>query len=170
MTNQTMTTKTISLLLVCSILLTSCVSTTIIKSIPSGAKISVDGQPMGKTPYAHSDTKITGSITTVKIEKEGYDPLNSSFYRTEQVDVGAIIGGLFVWIPFLWVMKYNPIHTFELTPSLNNEQPTIKTQPKQGQARSKADRLRELKQLLDEDVITQEEYGKEKKKILEEDE
>jgi len=34
--------------------------------------------------------------------------------------------------------------------------------------KSKADRLRELKQLLDEGILTQEEYEKEKKKILEE--
>lgn len=35
-------------------------------------------------------------------------------------------------------------------------------------AKSKADRLRELKQLLDEKIITQEEFKKEKKKILDE--
>lgn len=34
--------------------------------------------------------------------------------------------------------------------------------------KSKADRLRELKQLLDEKILTQEEYDKEKKKILDE--
>jgi hypothetical protein len=36
--------------------------------------------------------------------------------------------------------------------------------------KSKADRLRELKQLLDENILTQEEYDKEKKKILDENE
>lgn len=170
MKNQTITTKTISLLLAGSILLTSCASTTMIQSTPSYAKIYVDGQLMGSTPYSHTDTKIVGSTTTIRLEKEGYEPLNASFSRDEQVDVGAIIGGLLVWIPFLWVMKYNPMHTYELTPSTGNEQPKIKTQPQQNQTKSKADRLRELKQLLDEKVINQEEYEKEKKKILEEDE
>jgi len=42
--------------------------------------------------------------------------------------------------------------------------------PQQIQAKSKADRLRELKQLLDEKILTQEEYEKEKMKILDEDE
>ncbi len=120
MKKQSMTTKTISLLLVGAILLTSCASTTMIQSTPSGAKIYLDGQPVGSTPYRHSDTKIVGSTTTVKLVKEGYEPLNTSFSRDEQVDVGAIIGGLFVWIPFLWVMKYNPIHTYELSPSTFN--------------------------------------------------
>jgi hypothetical protein len=84
--------------------------------------------------------------------------------------VGAIIGGIFVFVPFLWVMKYNPTHTYELTPSSGNEQSPIKKQSLQNQTKSKVERLRELNQLVVEKVITQEEYEKEKKKILEEDE
>ena len=166
MIKQTVTTKMISLLLAGSILLTSCASTTIIQSNPSGAKIYLNGELVGTTPYTHQDTKIVGSTTTVKLEKEGYDPLNTAFSRDEDVDVGAIIGGLFVWIPFLWTMKYKPTHTYELIASSGDN----KTNPQQSQIKSKADKLRELKQLLDEKIITQEEYEKEKKKILEEDE
>jgi hypothetical protein len=170
MKKQTMTTKMILLLLAGSVLLTSCASTTMIQSNPSGAKVYLNGEPVGTTPYTHRDTKIVGSTTTVKLEKEGYAPLNTSFSRDEEVDVGAIIGGVFVLVPFLWTMKYKPTHTYELTTSSGSEQPIIKTNPQQNQTKSKADRLRELKQLLDEKVITQEEYEKEKKKILEEDE
>ena len=170
MKKQTMTTKMISLFLAGSILLTSCASTTMIQSNPSGAKVYLNGEPVGTTPYTHRDTKIVGSTTTVKLEKDGYDPLNTSFSRDEEVDVGAIIGGIFVLVPFLWTMKYKPTHTYELTPSSGNEQKVIKTTPQQNQTKSKADRLRELKQLLDEKIITQEDYEKEKKKILEEDE
>ncbi|NUM31898.1 MAG: PEGA domain-containing protein [Bacteroidetes bacterium] len=168
MKKKSMTKKTISLLLAGSVLLTSCASTTIIQSNPSGAKVYLNGEPVGTTPYTHRDTKIIGSTNIVKLEKEGYDPLNTSFSRDEEVDVGAIIGGFFVLFPFLWAMKYKPTHTYELTPSSGNEQPIIKTNPQQNHPKSKADRLRELKQLLDEKVITQEEYEKEKKKILEE--
>jgi hypothetical protein len=141
-----------------------------IQSNPSGAKVYLNDEPVGTTPYIHRDTKIVGSTTTVKLEKEGYDPLNTSFSRDEEVDVGAIIGGLFVLVPFLWTMKYRPIHTYELTPSSGYEQPISKINRQQNQTKSKADRLRELKQLLDEKVITQQDYNKEKKKILEEDE
>jgi membrane carboxypeptidase/penicillin-binding protein len=63
-------------------------------------------------------------------------------------------------------MKYKPTHTYELIASSGDN----KTNPQQSQIKSKADKLRELKQLLDEKIITQEEYEKEKKKILEEDE
>ena len=170
MKKQTMTIKTVSLLLAGAILLTSCASTTMIQSNPSGAKVYLDGEPVGTTPYTHRDTKIVGSTTTVKLEKEGYDPLYTSFSRDEEADVGAIIGGFFFIVPYLWTMKYKPTHTYELTPSSGKEQPIIKTNPQQNQTKSKVERLRELKQLLDEKIITQEEYEKEKKKILEENE
>jgi len=121
MKTQKMTTKTISLFLAGSVLLTSCASTTTIESIPSDAKIYLNGEYVGKTPYTHTDTRIVGSTTTVKLEKEGYSPLNTSFSRNEEVEVGAIIGGIFTWIPLLWVMKYKPTHTYELTPIPGNE-------------------------------------------------
>jgi len=165
-----MTKKTISLILVGSILLASCSSTTMIQSNPSGAKVYLNGEPVGTTPYTHQDTKIVGSLTTVKLEKEGFDPLNTSFSRDEVVDIGAIIGGVFVFVPFLWTMKYKPSHTYELTPSSVYEQTLIKPNQQQIQTKSKADRLRELKELLDEKVVTQKEYENEKKKILEEGE
>ncbi|MFA5588901.1 MAG: PEGA domain-containing protein [Mariniphaga sp.] len=155
-------------MLTIAILFSGCASTTLIQSLPGEAKVYIDGQPVGKTPYTHTDTKILGSTTMVKLEKEGFEDLNTSFSRTEQVDVGAIIGGLFFWIPFLWTMKYNPMHTYELMPNSKHEQSVVKTAPTQDiQSSSKIEKLRELKQLLDEDIITQEEFEKEKTKILE---
>ena len=96
-----MTTRMILLILSSSILITSCSSTTVIQSSPSGAKVYLNGEPMGTTPYTHRDTKIVGSVTAVSLEKEGYDPLNTSFSRDEEVDIGAIVGGIFVLVPFL---------------------------------------------------------------------
>lgn len=166
-----MTTKTVSLLLAGSILLTSCSSTTLIQSNPSGAKVYLNDEPVGKTPYKYTDTKIVGSTTVVKLEKEGYDPLIASFSRNEEVDAGAVVGGIFFWFPFLWTMKYKPNHMYELIPSTGTEQPPVQqVQQNLPSIKSKAERLREFKQLLDEKVITQEEFEKEKKKILEEEE
>lgn len=159
--------KLTSLILAGAILFSSCVSTTSIQSVPSGAKVYIDGQPAGTTPYTYSDTKIVGSMTTVKLEKEGYETTNVAFSRSEQADVGAIIGGILVWFPFLWTMKYNPVHTYELSP-VSTQQGTPANAPFiQNNQKSKAENLRELKQLLDDKIITQEEFDKEKKKILE---
>ena len=160
-------TKIASVVLATTILFSSCASTTMIQSLPSGAKVYLDGEAVGNTPYAHTDTKIVGTTTMVRIEKEGYETVNTSFSRNEEVDVGAIIGGIFVWIPFLWTMKYKPTHTYELYPIYDDYQTTISSDGKQN-TKSKVEKLREFKQLLDEKIITQEEYDKEKKEILQE--
>jgi hypothetical protein len=168
MNTHSITTKAIALLLAVAILFSGCASTTLIQSIPGDAKIYIDGQPVGKTPYSHTDTKIVGSTTTVKLVKEGYEDLHTSFSRTEKVDVGAIIGGIFCWIPFLWTMEYNPIRTYEMIPIYEQEQPATQIlQTQDDQSSSKFEKLKELKQLLDENIITQEEFDKEKAKILE---
>lgn len=169
MKNKIITTKTISILLSSTILLTSCASTTVIQSNPSGAKVFLNGESVGTTPYTHRDTKIVGCVTSVKLDKEGYNALNTSFSRDEEVDVGAVIGGIFVLVPFLWTMKYKPTHTYELVPNSGNLQTINKSDIQQNQTKSKADRLRELKDLFNENIINLEEYEKEKKKILSED-
>jgi hypothetical protein len=168
MKKLTMTTKTVTLLLAGSILFTSCASTTMIQSTPSGAKVYLNGEAVGKTPYSHRDTKIVGATTMVKLEKEGYETFTGYFSRDEKADVGAIIGGVFFLFPFLWTMKYKPTHTFEMAPTSGYQESTGVTTRQQTNTKSKAERLRELKQLLDEKVITQSEYDKEKQKILEE--
>lgn len=174
MKTQTTATRVVSLVLAGSVLMASCASTTVIQSEPNGAKVYLNGEPVGRTPYTHRDSKIVGSTTYVKLEKDGYETLNTSFSRDEEVDAGAIVGGIFFLFPFLWTMKYKPVRTYELVPGADFVPPMAVPQPQTQvqplQVESKATRLRELKQLLDENIITQEEYEKEKKKILEEDE
>ncbi|HRO72928.1 MAG TPA: PEGA domain-containing protein, partial [Saprospiraceae bacterium] len=167
--------KSMALLMAVAVFFTSCSSSTLILSDPSGAKLYLNGEHVGTTPYRHRDTKIVGSTTTVKLEKEGYAPLNSSFSRDEEADVGAIIGGIFLLIPFLWTMKYKDTHNFELVAAtaLNEntipDNPAINKKSVHNQVKSKTERLRELKQLLDENIITQKEFDSEKAKILNED-
>jgi len=108
--------KVIPVFLAGVIFLTSCASTTMIQSIPNGAKVYLNEEPAGTAPYLLSDTKITGTTTRVKLEKEGYEPLYSSITRNEEADLGAIICGFFFCVPFLWTMQYKPSHTYELKP------------------------------------------------------
>ncbi len=110
----TKATKAISILLAGSLLLTSCASTTMIQSSPNGAKLYLDGETAGRTPYSLTDTKIVGSCTSVRLEKTGYEPFNTDICKNEEVDVGAIIGGIFFLFPFLWTMKYKPVHRYDL--------------------------------------------------------
>lgn len=164
-----MTSKLVSLFLAGLILFSSCASTTMIQSSPKGAKLYLNGEAVGTTPYSHTDTKIVGSTNTVRLEKEGYQTLNTSFSRNEEADVGAIIGGILVLIPFLWTMKYKPVHNYEMIPLSDNPDADQIAQPQTMEKESKAYRLRELKALLDDNIITQEEFEAEKQKILNED-
>lgn len=119
-------------------------------------------------PKCLCQTKIVGSTTSVKIVKEGYEPFITSFSRDEEVDVGAVIGGFFVMVPFLWTMKYKPARTYELSPINESYQnPAFDNSNSTPTITSKAESLRELKGLLDDGIITLEEFESEKKKILE---
>ena len=95
---------------------TGCASTTVIQSQPPGASVLIDGVQVGITPYTMSDTKIVGSTTMVRLEYPGYQPLDV-ITRNEEFDVLALIGGVFVLVPFLWMMKYQGMHQFELQPA-----------------------------------------------------
>ena len=110
----------ICLMLAICIFVSSCSSTTMIESKPPGAKLYLNGMPVGKTPYRYTDTKIVGSSTSVRLELDGFETLNTSFSRDETADVGAIIGGIFFLVPFLWTMKYDPVHYYELQ-SIDNQ-------------------------------------------------
>ncbi len=169
MFKPTFTVRAISSVLILSILLSSCASSTMIYSGPEDAKIYIDGEAVGKTPYLHTDTKIIGSTTTVKLEKEGYQPFYTTFSRNEQADAGAIIGGLFVWIPFLWTMKYKPTRTYEMIPISADNNVKGETTVNVTVQKTKAEKLRELQTLLDEKLITKEEYEIKRAKIIEED-
>ena len=162
--------RSISFFLALTILFASCSSTTMIQSSPSKAKVYLDGAFVGETPYLHRDSKIVGSSMVVKIEKEGFTPLVTTITKDEEVNVGAIIGGLFVVVPFLWTMQYQPVHNYILKPTTIENEVKPEIQKIQTNTKSKADRLRELKQLLDEKIITLDEFEKEKAKVLDSNE
>lgn len=104
----------VALFLSTFILFSSCASTTVFQTTPSGAKLYMNDELVGNTPYTYSDTKIVGTTTVVKIKSEGYEDFNYVLKRNEEANVGAIIGGILVLVPFLWVMDYKPMHNFEL--------------------------------------------------------
>lgn len=144
-----------------------------ISSVPTGAKLYIDGELVGTTPYKYSDTKIVGNTVNIDLKKEGYQSFYNSFSRTEQANVGAIVGGLFLLFPFLWTMDYKPTHNYELTPERDTEMIDSQAPEMTGESKtklkskSKTDQLRDLKQLMDENIITEKESETAKKKILE---
>jgi len=153
------------------VFMSSCASSTMISSIPSGAKVYINGESVGTTPYLHTDTKVVGSLINVDLIKEGYEPIYTSFTRTEQINMGALIGGLFVWPILLWTMDYKPTHNYEMVPlaALRQSDEIKNTHIEESQIlKSKTERLKELKEIFDEKLITEQEYNKEKQKFLDE--
>ena len=102
--------KLLSVLL--SVILVSCSSSTVINT-DQDVTIYTDGQRIGKGSAVHSDTKTLGSTTQVTLKKKGCKDQNYIFSRSEQLDVGAVIGGCFVLLPWLWIQKYNPSRSYE---------------------------------------------------------
>ena len=105
-----------------------------IQSQPTGAKLYLNGEAVGSTPYTMTDTKIVGSATTVRLEYPGYEPTTALITRNEEFDVGPCIGGVFLLFPFLWIEKYKPTHTFELRPAGGGPPPSNWTAPPPGNA------------------------------------
>ncbi len=101
-------------------LMSGCASVTTIRSVPEGAKVYVDGAYMGKTPYEYSDTAVSGSSKEVKLEKSGFKTSYHTMRRNEELNVAALVTGIFVWIPLLWVVGYKPSYNYELQAEKQN--------------------------------------------------
>ena len=90
-----------------------CASTTLIKSNPPGAKLQVDGQSVGETPYFYTDKAVAGTTKGIILKKEGYKEVNSAIKR-EKLSVPILIGGIFLIVPLAWVLEYPSQYNFEM--------------------------------------------------------
>ena len=101
--------------------LMGCVSSTTIRTTPEGAKLYADGEYLGKTPYTYEDKKFVGSATALELKKEGHKTEYFTITRDRKINVPAPIGGIFVLVPFLWVMDYKPSYNFEMEPESSDK-------------------------------------------------
>jgi hypothetical protein len=102
------------LIIIGSLSFVGCASTTLFTTNPSGAAVYIKGEEKGTTPYRYSDTKIAFSSTPVTFREDGYKDLNIILKRTEKPAVGAIIGGMICYVPFLWFAEYDKEHSYIL--------------------------------------------------------
>jgi hypothetical protein len=93
-----------------------CASSTVLQSQPPGARVFLNGAPMGTTPYTMTDTNMSGTATQVRLEYPGFEPFNAMIVRSEELDPLALIGGIFLLVPFLWILGYQPTHFFTMQP------------------------------------------------------
>jgi hypothetical protein len=93
-----------------------CASSTVLQSQPPGARVFLNGMPVGATPYTMTDTNMSGSATQVRLEYPGFEPFNAMIVRSEQLDPLALITGIFLLVPLLWILGYQPTHFFTMQP------------------------------------------------------
>jgi hypothetical protein len=93
-----------------------CASSTVLQTTPPGATVKINGMIVGQTPYTLTDTKIVGTTTMLDFEAPGYQPMRTQIQRNEELDPLALVGGIFLLVPFLWIMKYSGTHMYTLVP------------------------------------------------------
>lgn len=90
-----------------------CASTTLIKSNPSGANLQTDGTPLGETPCFYTDKAVAGTTKVVTLKKEGYKDYYG-YIKREKLSIPALIGGIFLIVPFVWILEYPSQYDFEM--------------------------------------------------------
>ena len=93
--------------------LSGCASTTLIKSNPLGAQLEVDGRFVGETPHFYTDQAVAGTAKRVTLKKDGYRDFDG-FIRREKLSGPALIGGIFLIVPFVWILEYPSRYEFEM--------------------------------------------------------
>jgi len=151
-----------------------------VDSSPPGATVIMDGQDRGVTPVTfkakRDATTATVGKKAIRLEKDGYQ--TEGYYLSTHMNGLILLNfvNLFFWAIDAAsgaAVNYDRHSHFHLIPE--QEQlivPAVKPTPFPAREIDDPDtikfnKLRELKKLLDEGVLTQEEYEAEKKKILE---
>jgi len=96
------------------IIISGCASTTLLTTAPANASVYIRGQNRGETPYKYSDIKVTFSSTPVTFKKSGYLDKTIILKKNEKINEVALLSGVVFYIPFLWIMEYDPYHNYEL--------------------------------------------------------
>jgi hypothetical protein len=140
-----------------------CAETTMIRTYPPGSAVVVNGDPIGSGPveFRVPRTQIpAGGLFHYRVEHEGYRAADGEFRTTPAA--GRIAGGIFT-IGILFLFK-NPttipgqidivLEPIATTPG--TRQPSIDV----------SSRLRRLERLFEQGAITEDEYKRERSKLL----
>lgn len=100
------------LAVVCMVLLlgAACASSTRIQTNPEGARVYINGEHVGATPYLHTDRNTWLQKSQLTLKKEGYRDLDTWLQRDGNFNcLGAI------WYT-LWIWDYKDTHQYDLEP------------------------------------------------------
>lgn len=149
------------------IILFGCASSTVIKTMPSGAKVKKGGEIIGTTPYEFWDRETSDYTATYALLKQGYKDkevtIKKNVLYVHRIFVPPIIG-----LP--WLYGYNPSYFYELEKSGEQTAKQIsfgtQPQPKNSDPSEYSQKLRELNNMKNEGLITDEEYQQKRQQII----
>lgn len=102
-----------SIAIIACLLISGCSSTTAIRASDPEARIYVNDEYVGTGTAWYTDRKPAFTKQRVTLRKDGCGEQEYHFRRNEEPDTGAIIGGLLLTVPFLWVTEYKDEHAYE---------------------------------------------------------
>ena len=137
-----------------------CAESTIIRSNPPGARVSINGRLEGTTPmtFTVSRSQFADQAFQARLERQGYEPFEATLHK--QVCGGRVVGGIFsLGISFIFKRPscFSDPQTFSLTP-LAGEPPE--------RPLSIQERLERLQKMRENGTITEEEYQHSRKEVL----
>ena len=89
-----------------------CATVTTIRTDPPGAKVYINEQPRGLTPYVEELSNFVFTTYNVRITLDGYDDFYGRLLK--EAKVGAIVGGFIIFPAWLWAAGPQPNYFFEL--------------------------------------------------------
>ena len=110
------------ILIICTVFFSACSSSMKINTTPEGAKVYIDQEYKGVTPYVYTDQRPFWTELNVKLTKENYQDFNIVLKKADgNFNYGAGCGGLcllpIAGLPFsLWLFDYPKEKNFELIP------------------------------------------------------
>lgn len=150
-----------------------CSSTTYIKTIPSGARV-YDGDVLkGFTPYMYWDREAFKHSKTFTLQKEGYKNKSITIQKTDFNPLKLIAPPI---LSLPWIYDYPFDYVFELERSGKTDTESAQsfstsskseTQPKSSNPSGYSQKLRDLKKLKDEGLLTEKEYEQKRRTIIE---
>jgi hypothetical protein len=79
----------------------------------SDAKIYINNEYYGNDSAVYTDMKVSFMRSIIRVEKKGCVPLSYVLRKNDRVDYMAILGGVLLIAPIVWLMKYRPVYHLE---------------------------------------------------------
>lgn len=141
------------------VLLSGCAERARIASVPSGARVFIEGSEVGVTPYILTVGRSKIRDIPYRIELEGYRPVEGTLRRG--VAPGRVFGAIFT-VGILYIFR-SPLY-------IQSTNPVLAIQPGQWQQPPQSvpieDRLKKLQELRDDGVLSPSEYERQRENIL----